>query len=158
MVDPGYRAKEFSSPALSLLSAANWPLETVLDIKVLEGNQAKCFGCPPYNFSCPDIIQTAEILLHRHMLVFANEESNSTGKELGLRLGLQHYTGVLVRCDIFCHDMNIVYRTRYRDIYDTFTYASTNTGKHCLQLVLTLLLFSPYARRFSEQTDEKNPC
>ena len=32
-------------------------------------------------------------------------------------------------------------------------------GKHCLQLVLILLpLFSPYARRFSEQTDEKNPC
>ena len=32
-------------------------------------------------------------------------------------------------------------------------------GKHCLQLVLTLLpLFSPYAQRFSEQTDEKNPC
>ena len=29
-------------------------------------------------------------------------------------------------------------------------------GKHCLQLVLTLLLlFSPYARRFSKQTDEK---
>ena len=32
-------------------------------------------------------------------------------------------------------------------------------GKHCLQLVLTLLpLFSPYARQFSKQTDEKNPC
>ena len=32
-------------------------------------------------------------------------------------------------------------------------------GKHCLQLVLTLLLlFSPYVRRFSEQTDKKNPC
>ena len=31
-------------------------------------------------------------------------------------------------------------------------------GKHCLQLVLTLLpLFSPYAWRFSKQTDEKNP-
>ena len=43
--------------------------------------------------------------------------------------------------------------------YDTFTYASTNMGKHCLQLVLTLLpLFSPYAQQFSEQTDEKNPC
>ena len=38
-------------------------------------------------------------------------------------------------------------------------YVSTNMGKHCLQLVLTLLpLFSPYARRFSEQTDKKNPC
>ena len=59
----------------------------------------------------------------------------------------------------FCHDTNIVYRTSYRDIYDTFTYASTNMGKHCLQLVLTLLpLFSPYAWQFSEQTDEKNPC
>ena len=31
-------------------------------------------------------------------------------------------------------------------------------GKHCLQLVLALLLFSPYAWRFSEQTDKKNPC
>ena len=36
-------------------------------------------------------------------------------------------------------------------------YASTNMGKHCLQLVLTLLLlFSPFARQFSEQTDKKN--
>ena len=34
----------------------------------------------------------------------------------------------------------------------------TNMGKHCLQLELPLLLFSPYVRRFSEQTDEKNPC
>ena len=74
-------------------------------------------------------------------------------------LGLQRYTGVPVHCDIFCHGTNIVYWTSYRDIYDTFTYASTSMGKHCLQLVLILLpLFSPYARRFSKQTDEKNPC
>ena len=56
------------------------------------------------------------------------------------QLGLQWYTSVLVHRDIFCHDTNIVYWTSYRDIYDTFTYASTNMGKHCLQLVLTLLL------------------
>ena len=32
-------------------------------------------------------------------------------------------------------------------------------GKHCLQLVLTLLpLLSPYEQQFSKQTDEKNPC
>ena len=61
--------------------------------------------------------------------------------------------------DIFCHDTNTLYWTSYRDIYDTFTYASTNMGKHCLQLVLTLFpLFSPYARWFSEQTYERNPC
>ena len=60
---------------------------------------------------------------------------------------------------MFCHDTVIVYWTGYRDIYNTFTYASTNMGKDCLQLVLTLLLlFSAYARQFSEQTDEKNPC
>ena len=59
----------------------------------------------------------------------------------------------------FCHNTNIVSWTSYRYIYDTFTYVSSNMGKHCLQLVLTLLpLFSPYARRFSEQTDKKNPC
>ena len=74
-------------------------------------------------------------------------------------LGLQRYTGVPVHPDIFCHNTNIVYWTSYHDIYDTFTYASTNMGKHCLQLVLTLLLlFSACAWRFSEQTDEKNPC
>ena len=76
-------------------------------------------------------------------------------------IDLQWYTVVPVHRIIFCHDTNIVYWTRYRDIYDTFwfTYASTNMGKHCLQLlVLTLLLFSPYTRRFSEKTDEKNPC
>ena len=74
-------------------------------------------------------------------------------------LGLQQYTGVPVHRNIFCHDMNIVCRTSYRDIYNTFTHASRNMGKHCLQLVLTLLpLFSPYAQRFSKQTDEKNPC
>ena len=56
-----------------------------------------------------------------------------------LGLGLQRYIGVPVHRDIFCHDTNIVYWTSYRDIYDTFTYASTNMGKHCLQLVLTLL-------------------
>ena len=59
----------------------------------------------------------------------------------------------------FCHNTNIVSWTSYRYIYDTFTYVSSNMGKHCLQLVLTLLpLFSPYARRFSKQTDKKNPC
>ena len=74
-------------------------------------------------------------------------------------LGLQQHTGVPVHRNIFCHDTNIVYWTSYHNTYDTFTYASTNMEKHCLQLVLTLLLlFSPYARRFSEQTDEKNPC
>ena len=78
-------------------------------------------------------------------------------------LGLQWYTGVPVHCDIFCHDINIVYWKSYCDIYDTFTYiyiyASTNMGKHCLQLVLTPFpLFSPYALRFAEQTDKKNPC
>ena len=51
------------------------------------------------------------------------------------------------------------YWTSYRNIYDTFTYASTNMGKHCFQLVLILLPhFSPYARWLSEQADEKNPC
>ena len=43
----------------------------------------KCFGCPRYNFSCPDIIQTAEIPQNRHMLLFANEELNCTGKKNG---------------------------------------------------------------------------
>ena len=77
--------------------------------------------------------------------------------DIQMVLGLQRYTGVSVHRDIFCHDRNIVYWTSYRDINDTFT--STNMGKHCLQLVLTLLLlFSPYALRFYEQTDEKNPC
>ena len=68
------------------------------------------------------------------------------------RLGLQQYTGVSVCRDIFCHVTSIVYRTNYRYIYNTFMYASTNMGKHCLQVVLILLLFNPYARRFSEQT------
>ena len=53
------------------------------------------------------------------------------------KLGLQRYTGVPVHRNIFWHDTNIVYWTSYRDIYDTSTYASTNMGKHCLQLVLT---------------------
>ena len=57
----------------------------VLDIKVLGWlPEPKCFGCPWYNFSCPDIMQTAEIPLDRHMLVFAYEESNCIGKKLGL--------------------------------------------------------------------------
>ena len=47
----------------------------------------------------------------------------------GWALCLQRYTGVPVDRDIFCHDTNIVYWTSYRDIYDTFTYASTNMGK-----------------------------
>ena len=59
-------------------------VSAVLDINVLEGNQPKCFGCPWYNFSCPDIIQTSEIPLDRQMLVFANAESKCTGKKLGL--------------------------------------------------------------------------
>ena len=71
---------------------------------------------------------------------------------------LQGCNDTPVHHDIFCHDTNIVYQTSYQDIYDTFTYASTNMGQDCLQLVFTLLLFSPYARRLSEQTDEKNPC
>ena len=74
-------------------------------------------------------------------------------------VGLQWYTGVPVYHDIFCHEVNIIYWTSYCDIYNTFTYASTNMGKHCLKLLLTPLpLFSPYARQFSKQTDEKNPC
>ena len=76
-------------------------------------------------------------------------------------LCLQQYTSVLVHRDIFCHDTNIVYWTNYCDICNAFALycTSTNMGNHCLQLVLTLLpLFSPYAGRFSEQTDEKNPC
>ena len=32
--------------------------------------------------------------------------------------------------DFFCLDTNIVYWTSYHDINDTFTYASTNMGKH----------------------------
>ena len=64
-------------------------------------------------------------------------------------------------CNIFLpwYEYCIWYWTSDGDVYDTFTYAPTNMGKHCLQLVLTLLpVFSPYALRFSEQTDEKNPC
>ena len=34
--------------------------------------------------------------------------------------------------------IDIVYWTSYCNIYDTFTKASTSTGKHCLQLLLTL--------------------
>ena len=34
-----------------------------------------------------------------------------------------------IHSDIFCHETNIVYRTKI--IYDTFTYAPTNMGKHC---------------------------
>ena len=52
---------------------------TVLNIKVLGWLPAV------FNFSCPDIIQTAEISLERHMLVFANEESNCTVKNIVLR-------------------------------------------------------------------------
>ena len=77
------------------------------------------------------------------------------------KLGLQRYIGVPVHHDIFCHIIWIsyIYWTSYHSVYDTFTYASANMGKHCLQVVLTLLLlFSPYVRRFYEQTDEKNPC
>ena len=49
-------------------------------------------------------------------------------------------------------------QTSYCNIYDAFPYASTNMGKHCLQLELILLpLFNPYARQFSKQTDEKYP-
>ena len=44
-------------------------------------------------------------------------------------VSLQRYTGVPVHRDIFCHDTNIIYWTSYRDIYDTFTYASTNMRK-----------------------------
>ena len=59
----------------------------------------------------------------------------------------------------FGHYMIIVNWMRCRDISNRFTYASTNMQKHCLQLVLTLLpLSSPYAQRFSEQTDKKNVC
>ena len=81
-------------------------------------------------------------------------------KKEAVPLGLQRYTSVPVHRNIFCHDISIVYWTiSYRDIYDTFSYASTNMGKHCLQLVLALFpLFSPYARRFAEQTGKKNPC
>ena len=43
-------------------------------------------------------------------------------------IGLQRYTSVPVHHDILCHDTNIVYWTSYRDIYDTFTYTSTNMG------------------------------
>ena len=45
-------------------------------------------GCLWYNFSCPDIIQTAEILLDWHMLFFANEKLNCTGKK---KLGLEFF-------------------------------------------------------------------
>ena len=76
-----------------------------------------------------------------------------------LQIGLQRYTVIPVHRNIFGHDTNIVRWTSYSYINDTFTYASTNMGKHYLQLVLTLLpLFSLYAQRFSEQTDEKKPC
>ena len=76
----------------------------------------------------------------------------------------QWYTSVPVYRNIFGHNMG--YRilnklSRYLQyIYIQYSTvrASTNMGKHCLQLVLTLLLLSAYARRFSEQTDEKNPC
>ena len=63
-------------------------------------------------------------------------------------VGLQRYAGVPVHLNIFYRDTNIVYWTSYHDIYETFTHASTNMGKHCLQLVLTLPLFSPCARGF----------
>ena len=67
-----------------IVQALNVSVSAVLDINVLEGNQPKCFGCPRYNFSCPDIIQMAEIPLDRHVLFFANEESNCIGKKLEL--------------------------------------------------------------------------
>ena len=101
-------------------------------------------------------------LLKEYQLWYLWPESNVCfsifNKVTAWQVGLQWYTGVPVRRDIFCHDTNIVYWTSYRDIYDTFTNASTNMGKHCLQLVLTLLLFSPYAQWCAEQTDEKNLC
>ena len=68
----------------------------MLDIKVLGWltlrfwaawlPEPKCLGCPRYNFSCTDIIQTAEILADWNILVFASEESNCTEKinKLGL--------------------------------------------------------------------------
>ena len=60
-------------------------------------------------------------------------------------IGLQWYNSILVHHNTSCHDTNIVYWTSYCDIYDTFTYASTNMGKHCLQLVLTLLASTFYS-------------
>ena len=55
---------------------------------------------------------------------------------------------------------HMILNKRWRCLWYIYCmYAPTNMGKHCLQLVLTLLpVFSPYALRFSEQTDEKNPC
>ena len=59
--------------------------------------------------------------------------------------------------NFFCHDTNIVYWTIFT--IHLHNYASTNMGKYCLLLVLTLFPhFSPYARQFSKQTDKKNPC
>ena len=59
---------------------------------------------------------------------------------------------------IFCNNMNIVYWTSYLDIY-LHLHMHQQTRESSLLLVLTLFpLLSPYARRFSEQTDEKNPC
>ena len=99
-------------------------------------------------------------ILQRTLITVSNGTNQKIcpGNYLHYQIGLQRYTGVPVHCNRFCHDTDIiVYWTSYRNIYDTFTYASTNVEKHCL-LVLTLLLFSPYVLRFSEQTDEKNPC
>ena len=48
------------------------------------GNQPKCFGCPWYNFSCPDIIKTAEILLDRYMLFFLPMNNRTVLEKTGV--------------------------------------------------------------------------
>ena len=54
-------------------------------------------------------------------------------KKEAVPLGLQRYTSVPMHRDIFLPRYGyIVYWTNYRDIYDTFTYASTNMGKQSL--------------------------
>ena len=79
-------------------------------------------------------------------------------------IGLQQYTSVPVHCNIFCHNVNIIRILNKLSRYLQYIYCiHLCINKHgkasCLQLVLTLLpLFSPYARQFSKQTDEKNPC
>ena len=67
--------------------------------------------------------------------------------------------------DIFCHDTNIIYWTSYLNICDTFTYASTNMGKHCLVLMHddfpnkltrkfhTEQCLALYSRWWTQQTD-----
>ena len=119
-----------------------------------EGSSPSHFPDWPYN--CQPISQSGNFhLLHSTCNMYNFYSTFKFHNILGyLCLGLQRYTGVSVH-HTFCCDTNTVYWTSYCDIYDTFTYmymyASTNMGKHCLQLVLTLFpLFSPYARRFSE--------